>query len=167
MLPKFFKIFMGWFVVVFLFQSVFADESGVTLKYKEVTTYPCSKCHSRFKSESNAEKPLQKDHQAIRMKHSSEMKNCTFCHSQANPNLLVLLEGDTVAFKDVHLLCSQCHGKRAREWERGVHGRQTGSWNGMKIRSSCSECHDPHAPHFRSMNALPNPSKSSSSKKGH
>jgi hypothetical protein len=72
----------------------------------------------------------------------------------------VLSNGETIVFGEAPTLCAQCHGTTWRDWEQGMHGRANDYWDvtrGAVRWLSCVECHDPHAPAFDPMQALPGP----------
>lgn len=85
----------------------------------------------------------------IVMKHMPEGKNCIICHRPSKPDHLLLRDGSRIELKQVTLLCGQCHSIKYGQWSEGKHGKVTGSWMpGKQKRSSCIECHNPHAPKF-------------------
>ncbi|PIV80843.1 hypothetical protein COW53_07535 [bacterium CG17_big_fil_post_rev_8_21_14_2_50_64_8] len=88
---------------------------------------------------------------------------CLNCHDIEDRNKLVKLNGEKLTFNQSQLLCGECHGPALHDWELGIHGKTTGYWNlamdsgDVSIRKLCVECHNPHAPAFASMQALPPP----------
>ncbi len=88
---------------------------------------------------------------------------CLNCHAAQDRDKLVKLNGEKLTFNQSHLLCGECHGPILTDWEKGIHGKTTGYWdltqdtNGTSVRKLCVECHNPHAPAFPSMKALPPP----------
>jgi hypothetical protein len=83
---------------------------------------------------------------------------CAACHVQGHVDLVHLADGMLVPMTDVVRLCSQCHGPQARDFAHGAHGGMSGSWDrsaGPRVRNSCVDCHDPHAPKYPG--ALPAP----------
>ncbi|MFH2052145.1 MAG: hypothetical protein ABIK96_06720 [bacterium] len=88
---------------------------------------------------------------------------CLNCHNDPDRNKLVKLNGETLTFNDSHLLCGECHGSILADWDLGIHGKSTGFWNidldeaGVSQKKLCVECHNPHAPAFPAVKALPPP----------
>ena len=62
-----------------------------------------------------------------------------------------------IEFKDLDMLCGQCHGKIYAAWQAGAYGKRVGSWDGEKRYFSCTECHDPHQPRFEAIRPDPVP----------
>jgi hypothetical protein len=124
--------------------------------------FPCTECHKKLKplrEAVNKLKPLRgKDpgeltHEKITFQHMEEIQECTFCHSIIDPDRLHLLNGARITFEQVPDLCGQCHGERFNEWNMGLHGEESGTWNGPRSSLSCTECHRPHSPRFPMMEA--------------
>lgn len=96
-----------------------------------------------------------------KMKHMEEIRDCTLCHDakkdKADRSGLHFLDGEPVRSKMVAPLCSQCHGIRARDWRKGIHGRVTGGWAGTQQRTDCIKCHEPHDPGFKPMEPVAAP----------
>ncbi len=88
---------------------------------------------------------------------------CLNCHDDEDRNKLVKLNGETITFNESHLLCGECHGSILTDWDLGIHGKTTGYWDpdadteNSSRRLLCVECHNPHAPAFAPMKALPPP----------
>ncbi len=119
----------------------------------------CSECHSLF--ESTPETPLRLNQHADIVQAHGMNDRCFNCHDNNDRGRLVLPGGKTIGFANAPRLCATCHGTTYRDWEVGMHGRTTGSWDpgsGRQVRLTCTQCHDPHAPAFRSMRSLPGPS---------
>jgi hypothetical protein len=121
-------------------------------------TKKCSECHDLFRSDPDT--PLRlSQHRDIVQAHGMNDR-CFNCHDQLDRTLLVLSPGKTVGFDQVELLCAKCHGPTYRDWELGMHGRTNGYWDesrGERVRLTCTQCHDPHAPAFAPMATLPGP----------
>ena len=120
----------------------------------------CSDCHALFASlEVTPSEVLQHTH--IAMDHGLNGR-CFNCHDQEDRNTLRLQDGTRLGFDRSSELCASCHGTLYRDWERGMHGRTTGSWDRTSPehdRLSCVECHDPHAPAFGPIELLPGPER--------
>lgn len=93
-------------------------------------------------------------------KHMPEHTDCRVCHSSKQPDRLNLLDGTLIGYDEMPRLCGQCHGKIEFEWGKGLHGKTVGSWRDQRSRLLCAECHEPHAPKFRSMEAIATPVQS-------
>lgn len=118
----------------------------------------CSDCHALFDSLDPTPRTIRQ-HGHIALDHGLN-DDCSNCHAPDDRNRLILHDGETVGFERASRLCAQCHGTVYRDWERGMHGKSTGSWEiGSPERRlfECAECHDPHAPAFGAFHALPGP----------
>lgn len=122
-----------------------------------LTTFSCQEqCHTKL--EPNPERRDLTEFHTIRpVSHGPAIDWCTFCHRVEDIDNLRLIDNQPITFDDSHMLCGQCHGDKYRDWETGVHGSQTGSWNGTQVRRSCPFCHDPHVPGIPHVEALPPP----------
>ncbi|MCP3915772.1 MAG: hypothetical protein GY711_09470 [bacterium] len=118
----------------------------------------CSDCHAIFASlEVTPSQILQHSH--IQLDHGLNNR-CYNCHSRTDRDKLILHDETLIGFADTPQLCAQCHGTVYRDWERGTHGRTTGSWDrasGKQERLLCISCHDPHRPRFDAIEPLPGP----------
>lgn len=123
----------------------------------QLATYPCvEQCHAD-RVPNATPRPLREFHSAKHIEHGDTTFWCNFCHNFDNLNTLHLLDGRTATFDESQRLCGECHGDKRRDWALGIHGLQTGAWNGEKIRRSCTACHDPHSPRRPRFQALPAP----------
>ena len=118
--------------------------------------FPCNECHSGM-TVNYSRRVLTEEHKNITLKHDEKNRWCLDCHSAYNRNFLHLASGKLVSFDESFKLCGQCHGPTLRDWEKGVHGKRTGSWNGKKQYLLCVHCHDPHSPKFKPIKPLPPP----------
>lgn len=114
--------------------------------------FPCTECHEKLKP-FRGKDPGETTHENLTFQHMEEIRECTFCHSIIDPDRLHLLNGERITFEQVPDLCSQCHGIRFNEWNMGLHGEESGTWNGPRSSLSCTECHRPHSPGFPKMEA--------------
>jgi formate-dependent nitrite reductase cytochrome c552 subunit len=124
-------------------------------------TISCASCHSNFSERTpvvSAEK-LQAFHVGLKFQHGSpnQQLTCLTCHHADNYNYLRLADGQPVEFRNSRSMCAQCHAAQDRDYEHGAHGGMNGYWDrvqGIQVRKTCIDCHDPHSPQFPHM--LPN-----------
>lgn len=122
--------------------------------------YPCSECHNKELPANPTRRTLEA-HDDIILKHDETNRWCLDCHDAQNRDMLHLASGQLLDFKESYKLCGQCHGEKKRDWENGIHGRRTGSWNGQKTYLLCIHCHNPHSPRFQKITPMPPPKKPS------
>jgi hypothetical protein len=91
---------------------------------------------------------MQSAHQEIVLQHGGELVWCLDCHASEERDRLHLAGGERLEFAAAPRLCGQCHAERFREWQAGVHGRRSGSFEGASRALQCAHCHDAHAPAF-------------------
>jgi hypothetical protein len=106
---------------------------------------------------------LDEFHQGLVVRHGELA--CAACHVAGDQRSLHRADGTLVDMRDAIVLCRQCHGPQARDYDHGAHGGKTGSWDrsaggqertpgaaseGVRgatmMRNHCVDCHDPHAP---------------------
>lgn len=114
----------------------------------------CATCHdTREPNPLNAAAAdLYLFHQGLVVRHGA--LTCLSCHNPSDYGTLRLAGGASVAFEASATLCAQCHAPQAADYERGLHGGMTGYWDtsrGERLRKSCIDCHDPHAPAMPAM----------------
>lgn len=126
----------------------------------QVAAVPCRTCHddpARWEM-ARAASELDEFHQGLRFEHGTNV--CASCHAPDQRDMLRLADGTQIAFKDTMRLCGQCHGGQLRDYEHGAHGGMAGYWDtarGPRVRSLCTNCHDPHAPAYPSVLPAPPP----------
>jgi hypothetical protein len=120
--------------------------------------FPCSQCHNKDLKPNPQRRKLEM-HDDIVLNHDEKHRWCLDCHDLQNRDMLHLASGQLLDFKESYLLCGQCHGEKFRDWEKGVHGKRTGSWNGQKQYLLCVNCHNPHSPRFKKLKPEPPPVK--------
>jgi uncharacterized CHY-type Zn-finger protein len=157
-----------------LVDPVFLDTSTVRESYAELARkqgdlsgFDCYACHEKNKAvplhyDANHKLIMPKEHEDIVMGHGRHDRNnnCYNCHDETNLERLQTRDGRELKFADSPSLCGSCHGPTYRDWEGGVHGRTSGSWNralGEFKRQDCVDCHDPHSPKFPSRKPAPAP----------
>ncbi len=125
----------------------------------QIALFPCvEQCH-KDRTPDPHKRELKEFHSLKHLEHGDTTFWCNFCHNDDNLDTLRLLDGRTVSFNEAYRLCGECHGDKRRDWQAGIHGLQSGYWDGSheKVRRSCTACHDPHAPRRPTFQALPAP----------
>lgn len=116
-----------------------------------IATYPCSGCHDERKPDPRPRKLVEYHTQKNGFDHGTKQGWCYRCHSIQDIDKLHTQGGEPVAFENPQELCGSCHGDKLIDWRAGLHGLNRGSWNGPKLRRSCTFCHNPHKPAFEPM----------------
>ena len=111
----------------------------------------CATCHSLRPAASlpGTMAELDEFHTGLRYAHGA--LSCGSCHAPDAPLALRQADGTRVELRDAIVLCRQCHGSQARDYEHGAHGGMAGHWDlsvGGRTRNHCVDCHDPHSPAF-------------------
>ncbi len=114
--------------------------------------YPCSSCHD--KPGDSTPRALGFHDEIQQVVSHGENRWCLDCHDNAKRDVLHLVNGETVPFTESYRVCGQCHGDKYRDWRAGVHGKRVGSWSGAKTYFLCVNCHNPHSPRFRGVQAI-------------
>jgi hypothetical protein len=127
----------------------------------------CYACHERnkppvIKRDDRGNIVLSKEHDDLVMLHSRNNRNesCYNCHDPENLDMLKTRDGKLYKWEESSKLCATCHGTTYRDWEAGIHGRNSGHWDrsrGPVTRLECASCHHPHAPQFPDMAPAPGP----------
>ena len=120
--------------------------------------FPCSNCHAEMPPDLTR-RVLQDEHTAIDLRHAAGLFWCLDCHHPENRDTLRLATGEGIPFTESYRLCGQCHSKKLRDWQAGIHGRRTGQWNGDKEYLLCTRCHGPHDPKFKALTPMPPPER--------
>jgi hypothetical protein len=125
--------------------------TGLTDIRGEPVYATCVSCHATATPnfETRHGDQLVEFHQGLHFQHGD--LSCLSCHNPADYDTLRLADGSALEYADSMVLCAQCHGRQARDFERGLHGGMTGYWDltrGPRTRHHCVHCHDPHAPKF-------------------
>jgi hypothetical protein len=116
--------------------------------------FPCSGCHDSLEKNGTRRELAFHDEQQSIFDHDAEHRWCLDCHDLKNRDVLRLASGAPVPFTESYRLCGQCHGDKFRDWRVGVHGKRIGRWDGAKTYFLCVNCHNPHSPRFRGVEAI-------------
>lgn len=135
-----------------------ADASvTIAARSRSIPTFPCmERCHTGRAADPRP-RAMREFHIGKELRHGATLTWCDRCHDPRDLDRLRSLTGAPIAFDDASTLCGQCHAEKHRDWARGMHGIQTGSWLHARVRRSCVACHDPHAPQRPRFEALPRP----------
>ncbi len=112
----------------------------------------CATCHTTKPTNGDAKigTPLKQFHQGMIGHHGN--LSCASCHNPTDGYAtLRLADGKSVPYTQVMTLCAQCHGPQHRDYQHGAHGGMMGYWDlskGGRVRNTCIDCHDPHAPKY-------------------
>ncbi|MBE2214862.1 MAG: hypothetical protein IAE82_13395 [Opitutaceae bacterium] len=111
----------------------------------------CSTCHATRRPDvTNASaEALNEFHQGLQYRHGG--LSCLSCHNAANYDTLRRADGTALEYPNTVQLCAQCHGPQYRDYLNGSHGGMTGHWDlrvGGRVRNTCTDCHDVHAPAY-------------------
>jgi hypothetical protein len=131
------------------------DEKG------RAVTIACANCHATKPPNAEAKlgMPLQQFHQGLVGKHGQLA--CLSCHNPGDGYAsLRLADGKSLPYAEVITLCAQCHGPQFRDYQHGAHGGMSGYWDltkGSRMRNSCVDCHNSHAPKYPTVYPAPGP----------
>lgn len=141
------------------------DEITIDVRSMRLKKFPCSQCHELIPELKGGASGAHPD---IVMKHGEINKNCLVCHDSNNMNKLQVFEPpQSVSFEESYKVCGQCHGDIMKYWNTGIHGLQTGYWNGKKLRRTCTACHNPHDPEIKTFKPYPPPNLPKGAKRVH
>lgn len=125
---------------------------------QNIPTFPCRQCHDLRQTNKDKRK-LEEYHTTIELDHAPGLEWCTSCHLFEDFDKLHLMDGTPVSFDESYRVCGQCHGEKYRDWKSANHGLQTGSWNGVAVKRTCTTCHSPHRPKFGNLKPMPAPDR--------
>jgi nitrate/TMAO reductase-like tetraheme cytochrome c subunit len=112
----------------------------------------CMTCHAtREPDRTNGVGGATPDEFHQKLKYAHAGQSCLSCHNAADYDSLRAADGRSVSFAQAQQLCAQCHGPQTRDYRAGSHGGMTGHWDrasGPRVRNTCTDCHDPHAPAY-------------------
>lgn len=133
---------------------------------EDLSDFDCYACHEKnnpppLRYDTNQNLIIPKEHSDVVMHHGSHERNnnCYNCHNEQNLELFQTRDKRELKLADSAPLCGSCHGPTYRDWEAGVHGRTSGSWDrsGEIDRKRCVNCHNPHSPKFPGRKPAPGP----------
>ncbi|MDC1162436.1 cytochrome c3 family protein [Tenacibaculum sp.] len=134
-------------------KTIEISEDGLTFLIPDrkgaIKSYACTECHAKpLKEMRNGE--IKKAHWNIKLNHADQKTmNCTTCHNGSNMDDLKSLTGHTIDFNKSYNLCKQCHQKQYKDWTGGAHGKRIGGWAPPRVSMTCTNCHNPHSPSFK------------------
>jgi len=117
----------------------------------QIQSFKCTECHNIPLEELKNTKPEmgEKSHWNIKLEHaSSDVMDCTTCHSNDDMDVLHTITNKPVSFDESYKVCAQCHQTQFKDWTGGAHGKRVGGWAKPVIRKTCVNCHNPHSPSF-------------------
>jgi len=136
---------------------VFKAEQRIPV-LEEGDYYPCSDCHDGVDQISNPSiRKLEEEHEDIELVHGIGRFWCLRCHSAEDRDSLTSSNHEAISFDESYLLCGECHYRAQKDFFLGGHGKRIGSWDGEKILTACTTCHDPHDPGIKARKPLSPP----------
>ncbi|MEM9415076.1 MAG: hypothetical protein AAGA29_06295 [Planctomycetota bacterium] len=122
----------------------------------EPLTASCTTCHTARPADATHGFGNTPDefHQGLAFNHGNGALSCISCHNPDDYDTLRAANGETITYPNVISLCAQCHSDQHNDYQHGAHGGMNGYWDlsqGPRVRNSCIDCHDPHAPAFPMM----------------
>lgn len=116
----------------------------------EIKSFECTECHTKALDKMQT-KDTKKAHWDINLAHANiNTMECTTCHNSTDMDELKSLTGKTIDFNQSYQLCGQCHHKEFKDWKGGAHGKKIAGWAPPRASKTCVNCHNPHAPSFKS-----------------
>ena len=128
------------------------DTFFVEKRTDKIGRFNCSECHTVPLAGMKLPEPgLVRAHWEIELHHASEqIMTCQTCHASNAMDSVQLLGGENISFNESYRLCAGCHSTQAADWVGGAHGKRRGSWALPRVVASCTSCHNPHDPGFKS-----------------
>jgi hypothetical protein len=122
----------------------------------EPLTASCTTCHAARPADATHGMHNLPDefHQGLVFDHGDGTLACVGCHNPDDYDTLRAAGGQVITYPDVIALCAQCHSDQHNDYVHGAHGGMNGYWDlsqGARMRLSCIDCHDPHAPAYPQM----------------
>lgn len=139
-------------------EPVLHGETRIAPRIPYLAEHPCEEqCHVEREADPTP-RVLIEFHTDRKVDHGlTNSRWCPDCHNPDDYDYLRLDDGTNVSFDQAYRLCGQCHAPKLRDWKRGIHGVETGSWTEGALRRSCPVCHDPHDPARPDFVSLPPP----------
>ena len=141
--------------------AVFTDPSPIRKISDRLQTADdgskCTECHEH--GEAIEDLKSGKGNHEIKLDHGRNNR-CFHCHNPKDMDTFQNRDGDPVEYKDVVLMCTNCHGPQYRDWLAGIHGRRSGYYDTRKGEQKtlrCIECHNPHNPVYPRLKPAPGP----------
>ncbi len=117
----------------------------------QIQSFACSECHIGALDNMSPMGEEKQAHWNMSIVHADEsIMNCLTCHTEDNMDVLHSLTGNAIDFNESFKLCGQCHNEQFDDWKGGAHGKQLGGWSTPRVSMTCVNCHNPHAPAFKS-----------------
>lgn len=106
--------------------------------------FPCQNCHSDMPPVNRKEGEILSEHTHISLKHGGLL--CFDCHYSEDRDFLQTVNHRLISFSQMEDICGICHAAQYHDWQRRIHGKLVGFWNGPQQGLRCVECHDVHHP---------------------
>jgi hypothetical protein len=115
-----------------------------------IEKYPCTTCHTvpldRMRGPAGSPR---RAHWDVTLRHAPPaVMTCGTCHTPDAPGTLQTLQRTRVDLDHSYQVCAQCHARQGEDWASGAHGKRAGGWAPPRVVLACSQCHDPHQPHW-------------------
>ncbi len=103
----------------------------------------CNLCHEKIQTDLT---PRELSNAPENHQFSLEHGNfwCFACHNPENRDSFILINGSRPSFREIPVLCSQCHGVTYKDWKNRIHGRWVGNISSAVPDAICTDCHNPH-----------------------
>ncbi|MEP1095626.1 MAG: hypothetical protein ABJG78_10985 [Cyclobacteriaceae bacterium] len=121
----------------------------VPTRAREISSFPCSNCHTKPLAQLKAEKIGKSAHWDISLAHANKLSmDCSTCHNMEKPDELTSLTKNSISLDHSYKQCSQCHSTQFNDWKGGAHGKRLRGWVPPRVAQTCVGCHNPHKPAF-------------------
>lgn len=128
----------------------------VNERSKGLANFPCSRCHDKIDLQKPTVPP-RAPHDRMTFKHMAGIEMCVQCHVHDVMDSLQLFTEEHVSFDESDRVCGQCHSEKHKDWTLGIHGKVVGSWQRLRVRYTCTDCHPAHQPKYQPTKTLPPP----------
>ncbi len=103
----------------------------------------CNLCHEKIQTDlTPRELSNAPENHIFELEHGNFW--CFACHNPENRDTFILVNGSEPSFKEMPVLCSQCHGVTYKDWKNQIHGRWVGNISNAAPDATCTDCHNPH-----------------------